>query len=136
MSVDPVGTNRCRPARFATFGYALVGVTMLYLVNPNAARLPLCPLHAATGLWCPLCGATRATHAILHGDVAAGLHDNALYVVGAPFVLVGWWRWYRRRRSDVEQRSLPVALRALLVVLVVAFGVIRNLPLGSWFAPP
>ncbi|HVL65207.1 MAG TPA: DUF2752 domain-containing protein, partial [Actinomycetota bacterium] len=28
-----------------------------------------CPLKATTGIDCPLCGATRATFALLRGDV-------------------------------------------------------------------
>ena len=47
----------------------LLAAAGLYLVNPNTTHVPLCPLHAVTGLWCPLCGATRASYALVHGQL-------------------------------------------------------------------
>ena len=40
----------------------------------NSPGLPdLCPLHRTTGLWCPLCGGTRATRELMHGDLGAAM---------------------------------------------------------------
>lgn len=60
---------------------------------------PLCPLHVLTRIPCPTCGMTRATTAILHGDIAASLAWNplmtlvlsgaALYIVYAAVVVIG-----------------------------------------------
>jgi len=48
----------------------------------NSPGLPdLCPLHRTTGLWCPLCGGTRATRELMHGDLWAAMGYN-------PFALV------------------------------------------------
>lgn len=118
-------------------GVALMALPVLYNVNPNTTHLPLCPLHAATGWNCPLCGATRATYALLHGEVATALHDNALYVLGLPFLLVLWWRWFAAERSGApRERLMPRALSVAVVVLAVGFGVVRNLPAGAWLSPP
>ena len=46
-------------------GYALwVGLT---------GRGPACPIHAALGLWCPLCGASRMGLALLRLDLPGAL---------------------------------------------------------------
>lgn len=109
-------------------------VAGLYLVNPNSTHVPLCPLHAATGLWCPLCGATRASHALLHGQWTTALHDNLLFVLLLPLLLAAWWRW--AGPTTDRARLLPRPAFAGLVLLAALFGVLRNLPIGSWLAPP
>ena len=106
--------------------YAIAGVAFmaaLYLVwayDPSTAGFfPSCPIHALTGYNCPGCGATRATHALLHGDVAAAFAFNPLYVVAIPCVAA----WYLLRG---QRRLSPPAVYALLAV-VVSYGVLRNL---------
>jgi hypothetical protein len=120
-------------------GTALVVLPMLYFINPNTTKVPLCPLHAVIGLWCPLCGATRATHALLHGDVLTAVHDNALYVMGLPLLLLVWWRWCQllsSRGTEQSTRLLPRMLTIGIVVAALVFGVVRNLSFGAWLAPP
>jgi len=104
----------------------------LGLVNPNTTHLPLCPLHAMTGLWCPLCGSLRAGYALLHGRLGVALHDNVLFVLGLPLLVLLWSSW-AGLRGPVR---IPRPLGWTMLVLAVAFGVLRNLPVGSWLAPP
>jgi hypothetical protein len=118
---------------------ATAGLTVvagLYLVNPNSTHVPLCPLHAATGLWCPVCGATRASYALLHGQWTAALHDNLLFVLLLPLLVAGWWR--RGGRDPATDRAAlpPRPVFISIVLLAALFGVLRNLPVGSWLAPP
>ncbi|HST47037.1 DUF2752 domain-containing protein [Jatrophihabitans sp.] len=119
---------RATPALAA--GAALLAAAVLWFVDPGRHRIPLCPLHAMTGLWCPFCGSTRAVHALLHADPATAVRDNALFVLALP-VLAGLW-WRRRAAGPVLARPLLWAG----VVAVLAFGVLRNLPQGRWLAPP
>ncbi|HYI99483.1 MAG TPA: DUF2752 domain-containing protein, partial [Thermoleophilaceae bacterium] len=52
----------------------------------------VCPLHVATGVPCPLCGATRAFVLFGHGD-ARWLEFGAVWVVAALVLLAVAWRW-------------------------------------------
>jgi hypothetical protein len=118
---------------------ATAGVVVLaglYLVNPNSTHVPLCPLHAATGLWCPLCGATRASYALLHGQWSTALHDNLLFVLLLPLLVTVWWRQAGRDPATGRASLLPRPAFIGVVLLAVLFGVLRNLPFGSWLAPP
>lgn len=88
-------------------------------------------MHRTTGLWCPLCGGTRATAALLHGDLTAALGYNpfalAIEIVAVLVVL----RWIVRR---VRRRQGPFFTGWEACGLVVALGVfflVRNLP-GMW----
>lgn len=134
------GTTASAPAvPLVTAGAALVAVPVLYAVNPYSTHVPLCPFHAMTGLNCPLCGATRATYSLLHGDLVAALHANVLYVAGIPVLLVLWARWYRDSRSPSPGQAQLLSRRAMVALLVLAavFAVVRNLPMFSgWLSPP
>ncbi len=118
----------------ATSAAALAAAAVgLYFVNPNTTHVPLCPLHAMTGLSCPLCGATRATYALLHGQLATALQDNALYVFSLPLLVLLWWRW---SRQEPGSGLVPRWLLWTAAAIGVAFAVVRNLPAGSALAPP
>ena len=102
-------------------------LAVVSVVDPSDRTLaPPCPLRALTGLDCPLCGATRATHALVRGDVATALDFNALYVLALPLVVlaVGWWLVRGRSPSVLH----AAAARWGLLGVAVAFMVARNLP--------
>jgi hypothetical protein len=62
----------------------LAGAYVLFAAVGPLARLPsLCLFRRVTGLRCPLCGLTRATHALTRGDVRNAM---ALY----PFAPLLW----------------------------------------------
>jgi hypothetical protein len=53
------------------------------------SEFPLCPLAGSLGIPCPGCGLTRATLALLHGDVRGALHFHPLVWLLTP--LFGWF---------------------------------------------
>ena len=132
-----------RVARGAPLGFAVAGLAALpviYLANPNANHVPMCPLHAFTGLDCPLCGATRATYALMHGQLGTALGDNALFVLGLPGLVWLWWRWNEVARDPAptggRRRIGPAWLGPAVLALGLLFAVVRNLPVGSFLSPP
>jgi hypothetical protein len=48
---------------------------------------PLCPLASTLGIPCPGCGLTRATLALMHGDVNAALHFHPLVWLLSPLFI-------------------------------------------------
>jgi hypothetical protein len=125
--VGPVGAAAAGLAAFVFVG----------VVDPNKpGRYPTCPFLAVTGHWCPGCGTLRAMHALARGDLATAAGMNGLAVLSLPLLGFLWWRWTARAWSGAE-RPRPVAagwIWALLLVIVV-FGVVRNLPFGAALAP-
>ena len=98
----------------------------------NSPGLPdLCPLHRITGLWCPLCGGTRATRELMHGDLwaAMGYNPFALVLEVVVIVLVARWllAWLRGQRRPLVTGREGI----LLGVALAVFAVVRNLP-GMW----
>ena len=96
-----------------------------------------CPVHALTGLYCPGCGITRCLSALLQGNWQAALRSNAAIVALAPFfVWLGWAasRSYLTGGSVRLTKRQNAAVYAAIAVLV-AFGIVRNLP-AFWFLRP
>jgi hypothetical protein len=123
-------------------GGAAAAATAVVLYDPFATHAVGCPFHAATGLYCPGCGSTRAAWLLLHGDLAGAVAHNLLFLPAVAYLVArwlhavvpaatGWLPGFVRRPTDVR----PTAMWALALALVV-FAVARNLPGGGFLAPP
>lgn len=113
------------------------GALVLQRFDPNeAGHYPSCPFLLLTGLFCPGCGSTRMLHALTEGDLAGALAMNPLAVALLPVLGLYYVDWTRRVLTAARRRStLPAAAVWAFLVLVVAFGIARNLPAGTWLAP-
>ena len=101
---------------------SLIVLRALTLPRSSPGLPDLCPLHRTTGLWCPLCGGTRATRELMYGDLWAAMGYN-------PFALVleGLLAYARGLRRPLVTGREGV----LLGVALAVFAVVRNLP-GMW----
>jgi hypothetical protein len=121
-------------------GAALAGAAALLATHdPSAAgsRYPGCVFHQMTGLWCPGCGLTRGTYEMLHGHLGAALGYNVFTPLALAAIVVAWFAWLRAswgaspiRISSAAQRLATV----VLPVLIVGYGVLRNVPVPSLHA--
>jgi hypothetical protein len=118
----------------------VAGFAVLSLFDPaKHSFYPYCLFHRLTGLNCPGCGGLRALHQLSHGHLTAAFRLNALVVLGTPMaVSLGarrLWCW------AVGKPQPPFVLRPgwlwLGLVVVIAFGILRNLPFAAfaWMSP-
>lgn len=109
----------------------LAACVLVYTVNPSEpGTYPPCPTKLLTGLDCPFCGSLRATHEVMHGNVAGALDLNAvtvLFVLPALLVLYALWL-YRSWRGEEFVVRIPTWAMSTLVVFMLVFTVVRNLP--------
>ena len=136
---DLVGTARARrlagPAGVAAAAAAVVGY--VGAVDPNVAgHYPTCPFLWLTGWYCPGCGSLRAVHALAHLDVATALARNPFAVAMVPVLVWIWLRWAARSAAGRPRTTAahPALIWGLLVAVLV-FWVLRNLPGFGWLAP-
>jgi hypothetical protein len=117
-------------------GCAVAG-GVVFAVDPETpGRYPTCPFLALTGWYCPGCGTTRAVHALLHGDAGLALQRNPLTVAALVVLAAAFALWSRRlwRGAPRTWVAPPWVLYGLLVV-ILAFWVLRNVPGWTWLSP-
>ncbi len=133
VSCDELGGRFPQERVLASFGLGSVtiGSGLVWYFDPSKFNFfPVCPLYTYTGFACPGCGLTRGFHALFHGDILTALDFNALiplWMVVFGFVVVSLFWVAVRGRSLVRLESTPKFLFGLLGLLI-AFGVVRNLP--------
>ena len=108
-----------------------MGCTYLALVDPSRpGHYPPCPFRLLTGRSCPGCGITRGLHQLFTGHPVHALQYNLLLGVLVPGVGYLYARWALPRwggpRLPAARLTARWAWAAVLVI--VAFGVLRNLP--------
>jgi hypothetical protein len=138
-----VAVSRPRAHRASTVRGPLVAAgsiatatAVLALRDPHAAgSYGVCPFHAVTGLWCPTCGGLRSTYDLIHLHLAAAWGENALWVVAAPLLVVGWIVVQVRRARGLPVGRVPAWAQVAGLAVVLAFGVLRNLPPFGSLAP-
>jgi hypothetical protein len=124
---------------FVAVSAAAVGsAAVLTVVDPNRpGHFPTCPFLAVSGLYCPGCGTLRAVHDLMHGDLHAALARNPLAVLMAPLLMAAWVCWGLRLAglpAPHPTRIRPSAIWGLLVV-VLGYWVLRNVPGWTWLSP-
>ncbi|MBL0804517.1 DUF2752 domain-containing protein [Streptomyces albidoflavus] len=106
-------------------------------VDPNEpGHYPACPLLTYAGIWCPGCGGLRSAHAVWHGELATALTANALAVAGYALFAAGWLVWAVSAARGRPFRLVFGRVHAWAAgVVLLSFGVARNLPQGAWLHP-
>ncbi|WP_456788967.1 DUF2752 domain-containing protein [Cellulomonas sp. P5_C5] len=131
------GRRASLTAPLVTGGVVVLATALLAVRDPHVAgSYGVCPSFLLLGVWCPACGGLRATHDLATGDLAGAWSMNPLWVLAVPLVVVLWGRWVTRSARGVRAGPAPTWAAWLLLVVVVGFGVLRNVPaLAPWLAP-
>ena len=116
----------------ATAALGIGGLGLVFAADPATSNGYLrCPLHEMTGLWCPGCGVTRATHKAVHGDVIGALGTNLFLPVFAVLAVAAWLTWFLPtidRRPPAFVTRAPASMWVVLGGSLLLFAVLRNLP--------
>lgn len=110
----------------------LIGIAVLSLLSlyfffepVQGSLFPECPFYAYTGLYCPGCGSQRATHDLLHLNILEAIDHNplmmgVLFFAGTSFLI---------SRSFYYKILYSPKTPWVLLIIVVVFWILRNLPL-------
>ena len=108
----------------------LIAVAGLALGNPHSdSWIVKCPLHTLTGLQCPLCGAQRMVHELLHGNIQEAWMLNPGLFLFTPYFLLLFagiiWPKLQLDNRLVRFAYLDATIFAVIGLLIV-WGIIRN----------
>lgn len=111
----------------------VLGCRYLYL---NGSPF-VCPFYVLTGLYCPGCGSGRAATALVRGHFAEAFRYNPLlFLLGFPFGLVAIWELLAYTLPcRMRHTCVPQWLVWTILVVVVLFWILRNIPAFSFLAP-
>jgi Protein of unknown function (DUF2752) len=131
------GPSRLAAPALSALG-VLAAVGLLHVRDPHeSGSYAYCPWLLLTGTYCPGCGGLRAVYDLSHTDLADAASSNLLVVVLAPVAVLAWAAWARARWRGHAWSVPPFAPSTAwaMLVVVLAFGLLRNLDLASWLAP-
>lgn len=120
-----------RLSSLGVLGAVVSAGAYLFVFDPVTSGLFVpCPFHALTGLYCPGCGTTRALHQLVHGNLSRAFGYNPLAILSLPFLLYALISFTSQGFTGRRLPSVfipPGVLRGLVVV-IVAFWILRNIP--------
>lgn len=112
-------------------GLFLIGGGVIYLkvfIPVTGLSIP-CVFNHVTGLYCPGCGMTRASLALFSGDIYQSFRYNMLIFILLPLLIL----FYVLEKKGKVKLSQSIMFGML--VITIAFGILRNLEPFSWLAP-
>ena len=95
-----------------------------------------CPIHLITGWSCPGCGISRFFLAILRLDFAGAVSQNLAVAIILPLWTLVWVVefWWNPKALEEPSRVLR-GLEIVTLLLLLAFGILRNLPGYEFLLP-
>ena len=120
-------------------GLALPALALMVLLYELLdGRSLQCPFYQLTGLYCPGCGSGRAVYALLRGELALSFRQNPmLWLLGTPALAAQLYEYLRV--VFLPRRLRPIVLTqricAFLVLLLIAWWILRNLPAFTFLQP-
>ncbi|AJS60643.1 hypothetical protein UB51_21745 [Paenibacillus sp. IHBB 10380] len=88
-----------------------------------------CVFHELTGFYCPGCGITRVTLSLLGLDFVQAFRYNPLV-----FIILPLYAMYFVTKKK-QMRVLSNGIMTVMLIVTLAFGLLRNIPIFDWLAP-
>lgn len=104
----------------------LGGIYFLY-IELGGVGIP-CPFRLLTGLKCPGCGVTTMLCDLLRLDVLGAFEANPvlLFLLAPSLLLIVLLEWKGKKSKAV--RVLCTVLLSLVIAILIAWGIVRNIP--------
>lgn len=114
-------------------------IGILYFIWYQFMNLGLpCVFYKVTGFYCPGCGVTRMFLALSRLDLAEAFRSNPLVLLLLPygiFLYVRRFVYIMRNGEEYTYQKYHKYVLTLIVVLVLAFGIARNIPYFYYLRP-
>ncbi len=110
----------------------------VYFLNKVYGIGFICVSRELTGLYCSGCGMTRAVLSLLKLDFYQAFRYNAFSVILIPilfFYFYGEVYAYCFNEKNFIAQKIPMMFWVVIIVLMLIYGVLRNIPCFAFLAP-
>ena len=110
----------------------------VYFLNKVYGIGFICVSRELTGLYCSGCGMTRAVLSLLKLDFYQAFRYNAFSVILIPilfFYFYGEVYAYCFNEKNFIAHKIPMMFWVVIIVLMLIYGVLRNIPYFAFLAP-
>lgn len=117
---------------------ALLSIVLYYYLNQRFNFSIPCVFYKITGYYCPGCGITRCLFSLLKGNIYKAFMYNQLVFLLLPFLFFyaiysGYIYIYNKENKIMKK--IPNFIFIILLCIVIAFGIIRNIDYFSYLRP-
>lgn len=133
VPVPKRGLSFSRRLALSLLGLAglICGTLLLLATHPEEGTGLPCVFYGILGVYCPGCGIGRAVSALFRGELYEAFRWNPAFLILAPWLLFyGVWRtteWVLGWESRID-RIIPAKLLIGILIVLVVFAVLRNIP--------
>lgn len=126
--------KRTKKTNIGLISFIILG----FLLIINWIKIP-CLFHTITGYFCPGCGMTRSLRCLIKFDIKSAIHYNTLIVLLIPFF--AYYTIQLIHYQLKEKRIVPLdevystKILMLVLLIIIAFGIIRNIPIFNFLIP-
>lgn len=118
---------------------SVIIVLVLGLISMKHFNIGIpCIYYKLSGLYCPGCGMTRATFSLLQLDFYQAFRYNAFSIIMLPlmglYIIGGIYAWLFNKTNFMYDK-IPPAIWILLIISMLLYGILRNVPQFSFLAP-
>lgn len=109
-----------------------------YFLNKTFSFSIPCIIHKVTHLYCPTCGITRLLFSLLNGNIYRAFRYNQLVFILIPMIiiyLIILSYLYLTDKINDRFKKISKNLFFIVLVLLISFGIIRNITYFSFLRP-
>lgn len=108
----------------------IIGILYIFIVLKYNIGIP-CIFHELTGFYCPGCGGSRAIASLFKLNFYQAFRYNPLIITLLPFACIYFFYKYILN----GKRNLPNFVFYILLIIIILFAILRNVPAFSFLAP-
>lgn len=111
---------------------------LLYFFHVNGIPLFPCIFYKVTGFYCPGCGMSRCLIALFHFQFYQAFRYNLFGFLLFPsllfYIQYQLFCWGFGKKDHLTNK-IPKKLIQTTLILLIFYGILRNISLFKWFAP-